>query len=99
MRSIITNIKNLVQWAKVVARYRWWDYGFTLQLIRMDLEVKYIHWGKDTHYIGDQFTKKRIAVLLRQLDKYDSAEGLKEECYELQKFMKMYTRNLARLWD
>lgn len=99
MRSILIGIRNLVDWFSVIWKYRWWDYGFTLAVIRRDLELKYKEWGVNTHYVGDEFTKKRIAVLIRLLDKYDKSCGMVDEYNLLKKFMKMYSRNIARLWD
>ena len=96
--STVTSIYGMVLWAGTIWKWRWWDYGYSLSVIRRDLELKYMYFGVKTHYIGDDFTKKRIAVILRQLDKYDNA-NIADEKKELRKFLKMYAANLERMWD
>jgi hypothetical protein len=92
-------VVNLIEWFKVVWKYRWWDFGFSLMMIKRDLELKEKRWGVDTNYVGDSFTKKRIQVLLRQLERYEDAVDIYDEDMQLKKFMKMYGRNIHRLWD
>ena len=98
-RYTLQSIVNLVKWGKVVWRYRWWDYGFTLDMIVQDLKLKEARWGIDTHHVGDMYTKKRIQVLLRMYDRYINADSTYDEDRYLKQFLKAYIRNLPRLWD
>lgn len=99
LRSVWTSLKNLVNWGRVVWQYRWWDYGFSLAMIVRDLELKEKEWGKNTHYVGDKYTKKRIQVLLRMYKRYEDTSCYKQEDKLLKKFLRLYARNLERLWD
>jgi hypothetical protein len=88
----------LVQWAGTAWNWRWWDFNYSLQIIKRDLELKYKYWDQ-SHYVGSEFTKKRIKVMLNQLDKYDKEYDPKKQREILSRFLKMYARNLERLWD
>jgi hypothetical protein len=88
----------LVQWAGTVWKWRWWDFDYSLQVIKRDLELKYKYWDQ-SHYVGAEFTKKRIKVMLNQLDEYNEEYDPKKQREMLGRFLRMYARNLERLWD
>ncbi len=93
------SLVNVVKFWNVVWNYRWWDYNFTLDLIVRDLVIREHMWGIRTHYVGDQFTKKRIQVLLRMHERYINSTSIYEEDTLLKKFLRIYARTLPRLWD
>lgn len=90
---------NLVVFFKVIWNYRWYDYGYTLDIIVKDLEVRERQWGVHTHYVGDAFTKKRVQVLLRMYKRYVDGVSIYDEDKYLRMFLRMYSKTLPRLWD
>lgn len=98
MKELWRSLVSVVRFWKVTSRWRWWDYGFSLDLLVRDLTLKEREWGKSTHYVGDQFTKKRLQVLLRMYERYLEA-GPFDEAMLLRKFLRTYARNLPRFWD
>lgn len=92
------SLANIVKFWVVIWNYRWWDYGFTVDIIVRDLTIREQVWGIRTHYVGDQFTKKRIQVLLRMHERYISGDVYDEDKL-LRKLLARYARTLPRLWD
>ena len=96
--------KNLKLYFPILIKDRWWDYSFFEELIIHKLKDLEKHWGKDTHYVGDCFTKGRIKVLLRKWERIKNYEDehptdLKEiENLKIQWF-KEFGRILPRLWE
>ena len=98
----------------VIWRFRRWDYGFQLAVIKRMLQNCDKHWDK-SHYVGMEFTHGRIKVLLRMLDRYesywDTPKNLDDNFYKqwksafqqehalLQRFLRHYSRTLPLLWD
>lgn len=99
VKEVWRSMANLVIFARVVWRYRWYDYYYPLDFIVKDLELKLVEWGVNTHYVGDKFTRCRIQVVLRYHTRYATAKSFHDEDYYLRKFLKAYTRLLPRLWD
>ena len=99
MKALYNFVGNLWKFRKVIWRWRWYDYGYQLDMIETQLKLLEEKWGKDTHYIGDAFTVKRIKVVLKYYEEYKNTYELEEERKALQKFLKAYTRLLPRLWD
>ena len=85
--------------AKEAMRWYWWDYHFQLEMIDKQLEICEKHWGVDTHYVGDGFTKGRIVVVRSYYKMYKEAESWENEYKYLRKFVQAYARLLPRLWD
>ncbi len=98
IREVSRSLINVVRFWVVIWRYRWWDYGFTVDIIVRDLAIREQVWGVHTHYVGDQFTKKRIQVLLRMHERYLNAD-IYDEDKLLRRFLARYARTLPRLWD
>lgn len=99
MKNLIAGLYNLHMFWKVVWNYRWYDHGFTYDIIVKDLEIREKQWGVNTHYLGDQFTKKRIQVVLRHYYRSRNTDDYKEEYEYERKFLKAYSKLLPRLWD
>ena len=91
-------LKNLVQFASAVWKWRWWDFSSQLEMMDKQLEICEKHWAKDTHYVGDTFTLRRIKVVRRYYARYNTSRVMDEDKY-LKKFIKGYARLLPRLWD
>lgn len=98
IRELGRSIMAITRFWSVIWKWRWYDYSYTVDLIERDLELKLRYWGKHTHYVGAQFTRGRILVLLRALEAYRNA-GWTEEPRLWRKFMRRYARTLDRLWD
>jgi len=96
--------RNLLKYHKILKQDEWWDFFYFEDLIIYKLKDLEKHWGVDTHYEGDCFTKKRIQVLLKKWQKIQWYEdehpvNLKEiENMKIQWF-KEFGRLLPRLWD
>ena len=107
-------IATVVYFFPVIWRFRRWDYGFQLAVIKRMLQNCDKHWHK-SHYLGKEFTHGRIKVLLRMLDRYesywDTPKNLDDNFYKvwksafqqehalLQRFLRHYSRTLPLLWD
>ena len=91
-------LKNLVQFASTVWKWRWWDFSSQLEMMDKQLEICEKHWGKHTHYVGDTFTLGRIKAVRRYYARYNTSCIIDEDKY-LKKFVKSYARLLPRLWD
>lgn len=99
LKELGRSLGNVVKFWYVIWNYRWWDYGFTLNIIVRDLVIRECMWGMRTHYVGDQFTKKRIQVLLRMHERYINSTDIYAEDALLEKFLQAYAHTLPRLWD
>lgn len=98
MKEMWRSLVSVVEWLPVTASWRWWDYGFSLDLMARDLQLRIKRWGKQTHYLGDRFTLGRMLVVLRYYEEYRSARVADEDKL-LKKFTRAYARLLPRLWD
>ncbi|MGD8305049.1 MAG: hypothetical protein PVF17_00210 [Ignavibacteria bacterium] len=98
-KEFCKSISNLWKFRKVIWRWRWYDYSYQLDIIVSQLKLLDKKWGKDTHYLGDAFTAKRIKVILKYYEEYENTYDIVEEHKALQKFLKAYARLLPRLWD
>lgn len=108
-------LKNYWKFRKVIFRDRWWDYSFLDEIILFKLKDMEKHWGKDTHYLGDGFTKGRLRVLIRRLEKLEEdiddsmmsslnkklTKQQMERNYhkQLDSFYKVLGRNIRKFWD
>jgi len=108
LNDVIINIKrffrNLKLYYPILKTDEWWDFYHFENLIIHKLKDLEKHWGKDTHYEGDCFTKKRIQVLLKKWQKIQWYEdehptNLKEIENMKIHWFKEFGRLLPRLWD
>ena len=98
IRSLLTSVGNLWRFAKVIWRFRWYDYSYQEAVIDKMLAICEDNWDS-SHYVGANFTKKRIQVVRRYYANYMKTDNIEIE-YEMQrKFHKAYGRLLVRLWD
>jgi len=92
--------RNLKLYYPILKRDEWWDFSYFEELVIFKLKQLEKHWGNDTHYIGGNFTKKRIQVLLREWEKI---EELDEDLQDVDKLKEEWFRKLGRLlprlWD
>lgn len=98
MKELWRSLVSVVEWLPVVARWRWWDYEFSVDLLAKDLQLRIKRWGVETHYVGECFTLGRMVVVLRYYEEYKNC-SIDEEYKLLGKFLKAYARLLPRLWD
>jgi len=98
IRELGRSLVSLAGFWGVIWKWRWYDYGYTVDILERDLQLRLKYWGKDTHYVGDNFTKGRMLVLLKNLDQYRNAKWQDEDRLWKQ-FITRYARTLTRLWD
>lgn len=98
IKELGRSLGNLLTWLRVIWQWRWWDYSYSVDLLEHDLRTRLRYWGTRTHYIGEQFTRGRILVVLQYLQDYREADW-REEDKALKKFLYAYARLLPRLWD
>ena len=107
MKDIFYNIKkffkNLKIYWPILKSDEWWDYYYFENLIIHKLKNLEKHWGKDTHYVGDCFTKKRIQVLLRKwerIEKFEEEHPFDENVEKMKiQWYNDLGRLMPRLWD
>ena len=94
---------NIKTYFSILKKDRWWDYYFFEDLVIFKLKDLEKHWGKDTHYKGDCFTKKRIQVLLREwerIQEFDVDNPLDEKTEKMkEEWFRKLGRLMPRLWD
>lgn len=98
IRSLLVSATNLLKFAKVVWKFRWWDFSFQEEMIDKMLEKCENNWT-DSHYVGAGFTLGRIKVVRRFYRRYQEAEEFLDEWKWQKKFHSEYGRLLHRLWD
>ena len=108
-RDFKCGLNNYWKYRKIIWRDRWYDHEFILELIQFKLDDMEKHWGKDTHYIGDQFTKLRMQSLQKDLQTYRDLingnlyfpkENFEQESKHIkEKIGKRFFRLLPRFWD
>jgi hypothetical protein len=86
---------------KSIWNHRWWDYYFFQIFLDKQLEFLEVHYGRDSHFIGDTFTRGRIMVLRKYLKEWIECDEFKEyECKEKRKrFFLHLERNFEKFWD
>ena len=99
--DFLYGIKNIIKFAPIIWKDRWWDYAYFEDLILYKLKDMEKNWGKNTHYIGDGVTKKRLQVLIRKLEEIQKMEeNFDEKTFEKRKeFYKLLGNNIIRFWD
>ncbi len=103
-RNVINGIDNFVKYRSIIWNDRWWDHDFLLNLMLFKLKDMEEHWGKDTHYVGDQDDKEILKKLVEDLEWMIEAdefnEGYTEEYKKRSKsFFGRLDRHHRKLWD
>ena len=109
-----TAITNFWKYRKIIAKDRWWDYQFIFNLLEFKLKDMIKNWD-NAHYVGSDFTKKRMQVILNRIEEYQTnLENLQELHYMgkisreeylvqknklIDKTWKTFGRNITRFWD
>jgi len=105
IHSIRNGIRNVFYFFPVIWKYRWWDFEFFLDIIEHTLKDYTNHYGKDSHFLGDEFVRKRACVLLKMLEKYrechdwDFKKSNDEKKQLRRKFFIQLSNNIERFWD
>lgn len=111
---IKNTIKNFWKYKKVIANDRWYDYQFIFNLLEFKLKDNIKNWD-NAHYIGSNFTKLRMQVILNRIEEFQTnleniqemyyfKEISKEEYKKLKnelidKTWKTFGKNITRFWD
>lgn len=112
--NIKHGIKNLWKYKSVIWNDRWYDYQYIFSLLEFKLKDTIKNWN-NAHYVGSEFTKKRMQVLLNRIEEYTvNLENLEELYYTkkiskteynkrkddlINKTWKSLGRNITRFWD
>jgi hypothetical protein len=109
IHEIRESLHSLRFFFKTIYEHRWWDYYFFQILLDAQLHFMEIHYGKDSHFVGDKFTKGRIIVLRKflkdwiecdDLDESDESEKSNSDCKnKRKKFFRYFERNFEKFWD
>lgn len=100
LRNIKESVINHIIFHKAISKWRWYDYGFDIELLLKMYEEKAKHWGKDTHYLNDEKDAKDLKIVvecLRRIDNYDYSARQQEYYKEL--LFKKLKQKVFWLWD
>ena len=112
--NIKNGIKNLWTYKSVIWNDRWYDYSYIFKILEFKLEQNIKNWDK-SHYVGSEFTKKRMIICLQRIQEYNTnlenlqellftkkiskLEYLKQKDKLLNRTWKSFGRNIQRFWD
>ena len=91
--NIKNGIKNFWNYKSVIWNDRWYDYSYIFKLLEFKLKDTIKNWDK-AHYVGSEFTKKRMIVLLSRIEEYQTNLDNLHEMYYLKKIDKAEYRRL-----
>lgn len=100
IRNIKESVRNHIIFHKAISKWRWYDYGFDIELLLKMYEEKAKHWGKDTHYLNDEKDAKDLKIVvecLRRIDNYDY--GARQQEYYKELLFKKLKQKVFWLWD
>ena len=69
--NIKHGIKNFWKYKSVIWNDRWYDYQYIFSLLEFKLKDTIKNWD-NAHYVGSEFTKKRMQVLLNRIEEYQT---------------------------
>lgn len=112
--NIKNAIKNYFKYRKVISNDRWYDYQFIFNLLEFKLKDNIKNWDK-AHYVGSNFTKLRMQIILNRIEEYQTNLETLQELYYLKKISKeqylfeknklldktwkTFGKNITRFWD
>ncbi len=104
IRSFTKGVHNLIKYRKLIWNDRWWDYSFFMEMILFKLKDTEEHWGKNTHYIGDQDDKDTLKKIVEDLEWLINADEFQEGYAEEYKkrsrsVFGRLDRNHRKFWD
>jgi hypothetical protein len=76
MKSFVQGIKNFWYFRKVIWNFRWYDYGYLMDLWERSFEYLDDKWS-ESHYIGFEEDHERIKKII---NKFKKIKELEEEC-------------------
>jgi hypothetical protein len=99
--EIKESLESLRFFFKTIWNHRWWDYWHFQKLLDAQLRFMEEHYGKDSHFVGDCFTKGRIIILRKYLKDWIECDEFEYEVCrnKKKKFFKALERNFERFWD
>ena len=112
--NIKNGIKNLWIYKSIIWNDRWYDYSYIFKILEFKLEQNIKNWDK-SHYVGSEFTKKRMIICLQRIQEYNTnlenlqellftkkiskLEYLKQKDQLLNRTWKSFGRNIQRFGD
>jgi hypothetical protein len=105
IRNFRTGINNLIKYRKLIWNDRWWDYSFFMRMLEFKLKDTEKHWGRDTHYVGDQDEKDTLKKLIEDLEWLNNNDLEFTKDYEAEykkrsrSFFGRLDRNHRKFWD
>ena len=112
--NIKNGLKNLWIYKSIIWNDRWYDYSYIFKILEFKLEQNIKNWNK-AHYVGSEFTKKRMIICLQRIQEYNTnlenlqellftkkiskLEYLKQKDKLLNRTWKSFGRNIQRFWD
>lgn len=112
--NIKNGVKNLWKFKFIIWNDRWYDYSYFIKLIKFKLQDNINNWHK-SHYIGSEFTKKRMIIILKRIEEYETNLDNLHELYYTKKMTRdkykklkkklinktwgALGRNITRFWD
>ncbi len=112
--NIKNGIKNLWTYKSIIWNDRWYDYSYIFKLLEFKLKDTIKNWDK-AHYVGSEFTKLRMQIILNRIQEYQTnLENLQELYFTkkiskseyiilteelLNKTWKVLGKNIIRFWD
>lgn len=112
--NIKNTIKNFWKYRSIIAKDRWYDYQYIFNLLEFKLKDNIKNWD-NAHYVGSNFTKLRMVVILNRIEEYQTNLENIQELYYLKKISKeeyllqknklldrtwiTFGRNITRFWD
>lgn len=112
--KIKNGLKNLWTYKSVIWNDRWYDYDYIMKILLFKLKYNIENWDK-AHYVGSEFTKKRMIVCYNRLEEYNTNLEILQELLFTKKILKCefktkraklindtwnsFGRNIQRFWD
>lgn len=85
--NIKNGIKNFWNYKSVIWNDRWYDHSYIIAVIKFKLQQNINQWDK-AHYVGSNFTKKRMIVILNRLEEFETNLENIEDMY--------YNKNITK---